>query len=114
VIPLAGGVPRPVLHVSAPAQLIRFQWTADGAALAFVKQIGDRTKSELWIVDVAGENPRKLDINVENWMIQDGFRIDAAGKQVAFVASAGQPGLEIRALENFLPAAAAGTQGAKK
>ena len=47
-------------------------------------------------------------------MIEDGLRFDRAGKQIAFVASAGQLGLEIRALENFLPAAAAATQGAKK
>jgi hypothetical protein len=40
-------------------------------------------------------------------MIEDGFRFDRAGKQLAFVAAAGQAGLEIRALENFLPVRAA-------
>jgi Tol biopolymer transport system component len=113
VKPLAGGVPRPVFHVTAPERLFRAQWTADGRALAVTKQLDETGRWELWLVDVNGEKPRKLDINVENWMMEDGFRFDRAGKQVAFVAAAGQPGLEIRALENFLPAAAA-TQGAKK
>jgi hypothetical protein len=36
-------------------------------------------------------------------LLQDGFRLDRAGKQIAFVAAAGKPGLEIRARENFLP-----------
>ncbi len=39
-------------------------------------------------------------------MHEDGFSVDRAGKQIAFVANAGQPGLEIRALENFLPGVA--------
>ena len=36
-------------------------------------------------------------------VIEDGFRFDGAGRQLTFVAAAGQPGLEIRVLENFLP-----------
>ena len=55
-------------------------------------------------MDVESGRARKLDIAVDNWLIMDGFRFDRTGKQVAFVAAAGQPGLEIRALENFLPA----------
>ena len=115
VMPLAGGAPRPLLQVSSPERLMnRFDWTADGRALVVAREVDGAGRRELWIVDVNGEKPRKLDINVENWMMEDGLRFDRAGKQVAFVAAAGQPGLEIRALENFLPAAAAATQGAKK
>jgi Tol biopolymer transport system component len=113
VTPFAGGVPRPVLHVIAPERLSGFHWTADGASVAFAKQIGETDHKELWILDVAAGKARKLDINVDNWMIEDGFQFDDAGKQVAFVAAAGQPGLEIRALENFLPVAAV-RPGAKK
>jgi hypothetical protein len=65
---------------------------------------GDSESRELWIVDVDNGSPRKLDVNIDRWIIEDGFHIDRAGKQIAFVANAGQPGLGIRALENFLPA----------
>jgi hypothetical protein len=63
---------------------------------------------------VTDERPRKLDIDVSSWMLEDGFRIDRSGTKVAFVANAGQPGLEIRALENFLPGRVAGTPSPKR
>jgi Tol biopolymer transport system component len=108
VMPLAGGPPRSILQVNGPQRLVqRFHWTADGRALVAVKQIGESGRRELWIADANGGQSRKLDIDVANWMIEDGFHFDQAGKQVAFVAAAGQPGLEIRALENFLPKSAA-------
>lgn len=83
----------------------RFHWTADGRALVVAKQ-KETDRQELWIADASGAQPRKLDIDITNWMIEDGFHFDQAGRQVAFVAAAGQPGLEIRALENFLPKSA--------
>jgi Tol biopolymer transport system component len=115
VMPLAGGTPRSLLRVSAPERLIwRFDWTSDGRALAIAKQRADSGRKELWLVPVTEEKPRKLDVDIDNWMLEDGFRLDRAGKQIAFVAAAGKPGLEIRALENFLPAPAAAKQSAKK
>jgi Tol biopolymer transport system component len=115
VMPVTGGAPRPVLHVVAPERLSnRFDWIADGAALAVAKQRDDSGANELWLVPVTGEKPRKLPLNIDNWLIEDGFRFDRAGKQVAFVGAAGQPGLEIRALENFLPQPAAARPGSKK
>ncbi len=83
--------------------MFRFDWTADGQALALVKERTDVGKRELWLVPFTGEHARKLDVDIDNWLVGDGFRLDRAGKQIAFVAAAGQPGTEIRALENFLP-----------
>lgn len=115
VMPVAGGPPRSVLQAAAPERLLnRFDWTSNGAALAVAKQRDDTGSNELWLVPVGGDTPRKLELNIDNWLVRDGFRFDRAGKQVAFVAAAGQPGLEIRALENFLPARAATSQKPKK
>ena len=108
IIPVAGGEPRLLLGVKAPERLMnRFDWTADGTAIATATRREDNADQALWLVPVDGIKPRRLDVNVNNWLIGDGFRFDRAGKRVAFAASAGQPGLEIRALENFLPPAAA-------
>jgi Tol biopolymer transport system component len=104
VVPLAGGAAKSVFRVMAPERLMfRFDWTADGQALALVKERTDVGKRELWLVPFTGEHARKLDVDIDNWLVGDGFRLDRAGKQIAFVAAAGQPGTEIRALENFLP-----------
>jgi Tol biopolymer transport system component len=114
VMPLAGGTAQSVLRLTAPERLMfRFDWTADGRALAVVKERTDTGKRQLWLVPVNGEKARRLDVDIDNWLIEDGFRLDRAGKQIVFVAAAGQPGTEIRALENFLPAPAA-RQGVKK
>ena len=116
LMPITGGSPRSALRVTAPERLLnRFDWTSDGAALVVAKQLADTESNELWLVPVDGSaKPRKLDLNVDNWLIGDGFRFDRAGKQVAFVAAAGQPGLEIRALENFLPAPVSGKPAVKR
>jgi Tol biopolymer transport system component len=114
VMSTAGGPPRVLLHVAAPEHLARFEWASEGAAIAVAKRRDDGAASELWLVPVGGERPHKLDLNIDNWSIEDGFRFDRAGRHVAFVATAGQPGLEIRALENFLPARATTAQPKKK
>src|SRR5688572_8169939 len=107
LIPIGGGEPRLLFEVKAPERLMmRFDWTANGSAIAVATRRDDNENQALWIVPIDGLKPRRLDVDVNNWSILDGFRFDRAGKQVAFVATAGAPGLEIRALENFLPAAA--------
>ncbi len=89
VMLLAGGTARSLLRVSAPERLIwRFDWTSDGRALAVAKERGDTGRKELWLVPVTEERPRKLDVDVDNWLLVDGFRLDRAGKQIAFVAAA--------------------------
>ena len=107
LIPIGGGQPRLLFEVKAPERLMmRFDWTANGSAIAVATRRDDNAEQALWMVPIDERKPRRLDIDVNNWSIMDGFRFDRAGKQVAFVATAGAPGLEIRALENFLPAAA--------
>jgi Tol biopolymer transport system component len=114
VMPMAGGPARVLLAVSAPERFVgRLGWTAEGRALVIAKQLADN-RNEIWLVPVTDERPRKLDIDVEHWMLGDGFRLDRAGKQIAFVAAAGKAGLEIRALENFLPAPTPKKQTARK
>lgn len=101
---------REVLRLSPPEAIVpqNFGWTLDGRALIVAKRpTGDRDRSELWLVPVNGDPPRKLDINTSNWQLENGFRLSPDGRQIAFVASAGKPGKEIWALENFLPAASA-------
>src|SRR5688572_14764120 len=107
LIPISGGEPRLLFEVKAPERLMmRFDWTANGSVIAVATRRDDNAEQSLWMVPIDQRKPRRLDIDANNWMIMDGFRFDRAGKQVAFVAAAGAPGLEIRALENFLPAAA--------
>jgi Tol biopolymer transport system component len=104
IIPIAGGTSQLLLAAEAPERLMyRFDWTADGAAIAIATRHDDTANQALWMVPIDGGKPRRLDVDINNWLLGDGFRFDRAGKRVAFVAAAGKPGLEIRALENFLP-----------
>ena len=115
VMPITGGAPRALLQVSAPERLLwKIDWTADGHALAVAKERGASGRQELWLVPVGKGKPRKLDIDVDKWVIRDGLRVDRSGKLIAFVAAAGKQGLEIRALENFLPAQATAKPSAKR
>jgi Tol biopolymer transport system component len=115
VMPFVGGAPRSLLRVNAPERFFgTFDWTAGGRALTVARERAGTGERELWLIPVADGKPRKLDIDVSRWILEDGFRIDRSGKQIAFVANAGQPGLEIRALENFLPGRVAGTPRPKR
>jgi Tol biopolymer transport system component len=108
VIPLQGGEPRTLLHVSPPETLSGDQarspaWTPDGRAIVIAKGQSSLARiTGLWSVPIDGSQARKLDIDTENWT-GDGFRISPDGRQIAFVASAGAMRHEIWALENFLP-----------
>jgi Tol biopolymer transport system component len=116
VMPLTGsGAPRALLQMTATERLARaFAWTADGRALAVDKQVDETGNSQLWIVDVGNGQARRLDVASDNRTGASEFRLDRTGRQVAFVAFAGQPGQEIRALENFLPPSAPSARAAKK
>jgi Tol biopolymer transport system component len=105
MIPVAGGEPRLLIARKTPERLTdRFDWTADGTALVIAIRREDNGENALWFVPVDGRPARRLEIDVAKWAILDGFKFDRSGKRVAFVAQAGEPGAEIRALENFLPA----------
>lgn len=105
VMPVTGGDARVLFEVKPPLRLLfRFEWTGDGRALVIATHHDDTAEQVLWLIPADGGPPRKLDIDISKWSVLDGFRIDRGGQQIAFVASAGNPGLEIRAFENFLPA----------
>jgi Tol biopolymer transport system component len=106
VVPVSGGTPRSVFRPAAPGRLsnpMRLEWTADGKALVVVVRRDESDPGAIWLVPVDGGTPRRLNIDTSRWTMQDGFHFDATGTQVVFVAASGDPGLEIRALENFLP-----------
>jgi Tol biopolymer transport system component len=104
VVPMAGGTPRALLQLNAGERLNRYNWVADGKALIVARRREESAPTTLLLIPVDGGAARTLDIDTSRWLAEDGFSFDAAGKQVAFVAASGEPGLEIRALENFLPA----------
>jgi Tol biopolymer transport system component len=106
------GERRPLLRLNAPASIVLpadFAWTLDGHALVVVEQpTQDRARREIWLVPVDGTPARRLDVNIDRWQIDNGFQLSPDGRQIAFVASAGERRQEIWALENFLPAGSRG------
>ncbi len=111
VIPFADGDARPLLRASSPERLYGAQvtdpaWTPDSRAV-IVANVGDpdAERNGLWLVPIDAGKPRKLDIDIHNWILHvGGFRLAPDGRQIAFVGAAGKTGQEIWALENFLPA----------
>ena len=109
LIPIGGGEPRELLRASRPEGLDghRMIWTPDSRALIVPKLLSkmDGERKELWLVLVTDGRPRKLDIDVDSWVMPGGgFQLRPNGGQIAFVAEAGGSGPEVWALENFLPA----------
>lgn len=110
VIPVNGSAARTLLRVTPPARLYGGQlrvpeWTPDSRSVLVAKTSGDDAdRKELWQVPVDGSAPRRLDIDVSQWITPDGgFHLSPDGKQIVFVAATGRTGQEIWALENFLP-----------
>ena len=104
LIPTAGGEPQELLRANVPEGFdgYRMIWTPDGRAVVLIKSLAKG--QELWLVPVSGGQARKLDIDVNDWVIAGGgFSLDPAGRQIAFVAEAGKMGPEVWALENVLP-----------
>ena len=104
VASVAGGQPR-TLFRAAGAEALHFQWewTADGKAILVKKGPMPAAADELWFVPLEG-TPRKLAIDLRQWVEGGHVQLHPDGRHLAFVANAGQPGAEIWALENFLPA----------
>ena len=106
LIAIAGGEPRELLRASRPEQLDGFRmiWTPDSRAVIVPKLLStDGERKELWLVSVTDERPRKLDIDVDSWLMPGGgFQLRPDGGQIAFVAEAAGSGPEVWALENLL------------
>jgi Tol biopolymer transport system component len=107
LIPVAGGEPRELLRAAPDERFGNYQgmpWTPDGRAF-LVKKVLPKG-SELWLVPITGEPPRRLDVDISGW---SGGPFGAPslhpdGRQLAFVQRSSEPTTQVWALENFLPA----------
>jgi len=108
LIPVAGGESREVLRTAQPEErFANFQgmpWTPDSRAILVRKRLPE--SSELWLVPIAGEPARRLEVDVNDWA---GGPVGAPslhpdGRQIAFLQMSSEPVTQVWALENFLPA----------
>lgn len=104
VTPIAGGATRPLLSATDPEEIHwLWKWTPDGHAVVARKNIPGGGNDQLWLAPLTGPQ-RLLDIDMGHWAWEGFLEFHPDGRQVAFVGSAGAPGAEVWALENFLPA----------
>ena len=110
LVPVAGGAPRELYRAKLPEAGLdgfRMVWTPDSRGLILPKLLGaNGERKEMWLVPVDGGQPRKLDIDANNWILPGGgFQLHPDGRRIAFIADdAAQSGPEVWALENVLPA----------
>jgi Tol biopolymer transport system component len=103
VLPAEGGEARDVLRGVQMPLPGSVAWAPDGTGLLFTRKPNPRSPTtELWLVPVQGGDPRKLDLAADN--MRD-VRTHPDGRHVAYTA--GKDRMEVWALSNFLPAAAA-------
>ena len=102
-MPLAGGTSRVELRVDPGEELGFFwEWLPDARGVILLRSRAGST-DEMWHVPFGG-TARKLDVDLSKWT-GDPFHVHPDGRQLAFVANAGEPGAEVWALENILPRA---------
>ena len=105
VTPIAGGAPTVLVRATDPKRLYVMQWTPDSQAVVLRNDAPGSGNVELWLAPLTGE-PRPLNVDTRHWDTEGYFELHPDGRQVAFVGTAGEPGAEVWALENFLPAQA--------
>jgi Tol biopolymer transport system component len=97
-VPPNGGEAR---RVNVPTRVEGFRgssWMPDSQGL-LVAETGDDTKHRsLWLVPISGAAPRRLDIDVSNWILPYGVRLSPDGRRIAFFT--GQEASEVWAIEN--------------
>jgi len=119
LIPVAGGEPRELMREAseaAPGALTngnRGQWLAvahwapdSGSFLAYkIRPAADRPNSEVWRIPIGGDEPRKLDVKLNSFNINDRPRVHPDGRRIAYTVAERVPRTnEVWVLENFLPA----------
>jgi Tol biopolymer transport system component len=106
VLPLAGGPVRELLPAEGTSlgNLMTLTFTPDSQAIVFRGTI--RGTAGVWWVDLAGGEPRRLDIDPKAVTM---LRFNPKTWQLAYAPSNG-PQTEIRKLEHFVPAAPAPAQ----
>jgi Tol biopolymer transport system component len=99
LMPAAGGDARELLRVSDPETLGAFvAWLPDSKSLLFRKFAKGATRREPWRISIDGQGAREINLG---GLLGPNPNINSDGRQFAFAA--GNPSLEIWALENFLP-----------
>jgi Tol biopolymer transport system component len=98
IIETATGASRELLSLGAPEALGFVTWTPDGKYIVFNKlHDTDRARRELWCIDVAGGQRRRLQLDGPTGNFAS---VHPDGHQFAF--SMGDPKWEVWAMENFL------------
>jgi Tol biopolymer transport system component len=109
VVPTSGGAPREVGRFTQSPVMMLLGWTPDGSSLVFLR-IDDpedvSAKPTLWVMPIAGGEPRKLDLAER--LPQEALRgqpsplrVHPDGRRVVF--SAGQDRSEVWVMEGFAP-----------
>jgi len=98
VVPAAGGQARVLLKVPEGELTQGLAWTPDGRNLLQVRHRENAPKAELWLIPVAGGEPRKLEAPADK---VHQLRIHPDGRRIAF--HAGEARGELWVMENFLP-----------
>ena len=99
ILPTAGGETRDILRGKLEI-FAKHAWTPDGKTILFVKRTASGTKDEkreLWQVDSAGGEPKKINVGMEMREMQ----LHPDGRRIVFTS--GNISREIWAMENFLP-----------
>ncbi len=100
ILPAAGGETRDLFQGQPGESVVFGAWTPDGKSILFFKSTADSKdkKRELWQVELAGGEPRKIDIDIA----LPRMHLHPDGRRIAF--SVGQSITEIWVMENFLRA----------
>jgi hypothetical protein len=103
VASLPDGTARELMRVPSPSRFAGgLQWTSDNRELIVEVATPGVTRGSVgWVIRLS-EPPRKLDIDMTQWI--EGFSVSPDRRQIAFTAQAGDPGYAIWALQNILPA----------
>jgi Tol biopolymer transport system component len=99
IMPTAGGETRDILRGKLE-MFAKHAWTPDGKTILYIKITASGTKDEkreLWQVDSAGGEPKKIDVGMELREMQ----LHPDGQRIVFTS--GNISREIWAMENFLP-----------
>jgi Tol biopolymer transport system component len=99
IMPTAGGETRDLLQ-GILETFANHAWTPDGKAILFIKRTSSTKdeKRELWQVDSAGGEPKKINVGMELREMQ----LHPDGRRIVFTS--GKTSREIWVMENFLPA----------
>jgi len=98
IVPTADGETRDLLQGNLETFAVH-AWTPDGKTILYIKKTAGSKdeKRELWQVNSAGGEPRKINIGME---LRD-IRLHPAGRRIVFTS--GKKSREIWAMEHFLP-----------